>query len=298
MRGLAAIAWIAFAAVAAGVVSAPRAEDRGPVTRHALWKIEDGRKPVYLLGSIHILRRQNYPLERPIEDAFDAARVVAFELDLDEARAAIDKVKAVDRPAPPARKSLRSQVSPATYRSVVRYLDDAGYPNTIFDRLPAPVVAGALVQMELVRLGFDAQWGVDAYFYRRARKYGKTVVPLETVDEQAEVLAGLSARGNDEIVQAALQDAAGLRAMLRDLIRAWKGGEVEQLVHLVNGSFEDRPEVYQRVLVDRNARWVPKIEALMAGDAPALVVVGTGHLVGSDSVVAMLEARGHTVRQQ
>jgi len=297
MRASAAIGFIVLASAMTCVAPAPRAEDRGPVTRHALWKIEDGRKPVYLLGSIHILRHQNYPLERPIEDAFDEARVVAFEIDLEEARAALARPKPGAAPAA-KRRSLRSQVSPATYQSVVRYLEGSGYPGTVFDQLPAPFVAGALVQMEMRLLGFDPQWGVDAYFYRRARKYGKTIVPLETVDEQLEALGDLSDRGSDQLVQAALQDVGGLRTMLRDLIRAWKGGETDRLVTLVNGSFDDRPEIYQRVLVERNARWIPKIEALMAGDVPALVIVGTGHLVGSDSVVAMLEAKGHVVRQQ
>jgi hypothetical protein len=85
---------------------------------------------------------------------------------------------------------------------------------------------------------------------------------------------------------------------LRDLIRAWKGGELDRLETIVNSSFRDHPEVYQRLLVDRNARWIPKIEALLAGDVPALVIVGTGHLVGADSVVAMLGAKGYTVTQQ
>ena len=154
------------------------------------------------------------------------------------------------------------------------------------------------MQLQLHQLGFEPEWGIDAYFYRRARKYGKTVVALETTDEQLQALTHLSDRGNDALVQAALQDVAGLRVSLRDLIRAWKGGELDRLVTLVNGSFSDRPEVYQRVLVERNARWVPKIENLMAGDVAALVIVGTGHLVGVDSVVAMLQAKGHIVRQQ
>ena len=295
MRVAAAIGLIACGVVVA--LAVPGDEDRGPVTRHALWKIEGGRKPVYLLGSIHVLRRQNYPLERPIEEAFDEAHVVAFELDLDEARkAAAQPRKAVARVVKPP--TLRNQVSPATYQSVVRYLEDAGYPGTVFDQLPAPFVANALVQMELAKLGFDPQWGVDAYFYRRAQKYGKTIVALETVEQQVETLEELSERGSDELVQAALQDVGALRTRLRDLIRAWKGGEIERLTTLVNGSFEARPEVYQRVLVERNARWLPQIEALMAGDVPALVIVGTGHLVGSESVIAMLEAKGHVVRQQ
>ena len=297
MRALGAIGVVVVAASVALGFTPLDLHKHGPVTRHTLWKIEGARHPVYLLGSIHVLRRQHYPLERPIEDAFDEAKVVAFEIDLDEARAGVERTKA--RPAPSAKpEELRSQVSPETYRAVTRYLEAQGYPPNVFDRLPASFVAGALVQMEMRQLGFDPEWGVDAYFYRRARKYGKTVVPLETYDEQRATIDGLTDRGNEELVEAALQDVSGLRTALRDLVRAWKGGEVDRLGTLVNGSFDDRPEVYRSVLVERNARWIPKIEALMAGDKPAMVIVGTGHLVGEDSVITMLQDRGHVVTQQ
>jgi uncharacterized protein YbaP (TraB family) len=311
MRVAAVIGAIALASVAARaelVLSSfeDRAalEERAPPTRHTLWKIEDAKKPVYLLGSIHVLRRQNYPLERPIEDAFDEAKIVAFEVDLGAPPP--EPPPAAEAPAPRAKRAapppmpnaLKGQVSPATYRSVVQYLEKAGYPGTVFDSVPAPLVATALVQMEVSQLGFEPQWGVDAYFYRRARKYGKTVVGLETPRDQAEALGGLSETASDALVQAALDDVAGLRPMLRDLVRAWKGGELDRLVGLVNGSFADRPEVYQRVIVGRNERWIPKIEALIETGVPALVIVGTGHLVGQDSVVTMLEAKGHVVKQQ
>jgi uncharacterized protein len=287
--------------LAVGAAWAGLVEDRGPVTRHTLWKVGGGNVPVYLLGSIHVMRHQNYPLERPIEEAFDQAKVVAFELDLDEARRQIAQPRTVSatEPAPASKpRSLKSQLTPATYQSLVRYLEGLGYPGSVFDQMSAPFVAGAVVQMEIRQLGFEPEWGIDAYFYRRARKYQKTVVPLETPDEQLEALNNLSDQGSDAIVAAALQDIGGLRTSLRDLIRAWKGGEVDRLADLVNGSFRDRPEVYQRVLVERNERWVPKIEELAAGDYPALVVVGTGHLVGPDSVVAMLQTKGLVVEQQ
>jgi uncharacterized protein YbaP (TraB family) len=308
MRGIAVIGAIVLAAVGARaevVLSALEdrslIEERAPPTRHTLWRIEDAKRPVYLLGSIHVLRRQNYPLERPIEDAFDVAKVVAFEIDLGAPSPAQPPPDVVTRPvaARPAQPGgLRTQVSPTTYRSVVRYLENAGYPGTVFDRIPAPIAATALVQMEVRTLGFEPEWGVDNYFYRRAKKYGKTIVGLETAADQVEALGGLSETANDALVQTALDDVAGMRPMLRDLVRAWKGGEVDRLGGLVNGSFSDRPEVYQRVIVERNARWIPKIEALMAGDVPALVIVGTGHLVGTDSVIAMLQAKGYVVTQQ
>lgn len=272
---------------------APATEDRGPVTRHALWKVEGGRSAVYLLGSIHLLRRQHYPLERPIEEAFDEARVVAFETDVEAARA---RSVAAHEEHPAARGILRRQVSAQTYRAVVRYLESAGEPGALLDDLPAARAAGALVQIELRNLGFDPEWGVDAYYYRRARKYGKTVVPLEGVRDAPAVPA--TAPDGDALVAATLADVAALRPMLRDLVRAWKAGDVDRLETMVNGAAGDRPDVYGPLLAERNARWMPKIEALLAGDAPAMVIVGAGHLVGSDNLVSMLQSKGYEVRQQ
>ena len=47
------------------------------------------------------------------------------------------------------------------------------------------------------------------------------------------------------------------------------------------------------LLDERNARWVPAIEELMADRA--FIAVGVSHLVGPGSLPDLLAARGHTV---
>jgi len=46
------------------------------------------------------------------------------------------------------------------------------------------------------------------------------------------------------------------------------------------------------VLVARNRKWVPKIEALLNEDRNYLVIVGTAHLVGQGSVLDLLKKDG------
>ena len=55
--------------------------------------------------------------------------------------------------------------------------------------------------------------------------------------------------------------------------------------------------MYQRLLVERNRNWLPKIEALFARHGPAFVVVGAAHLVGPDGLLAMLRGQGLHVEQ-
>ena len=40
------------------------------------------------------------------------------------------------------------------------------------------------------------------------------------------------------------------------------------------------------------ASWVTRIEGILAGSGVSFMAVGAGHLIGPDSVVAMLAAKG------
>lgn len=293
VRGGALAILLAVVATAAG-----GDESNWPVTRHSLWRIEGGRSVVYLLGSIHVLHREHYPLERPIEDAFDEAHVVVFETDIGEARERFQNARPARRVRKASPKPLERQVSRATYARLGRYLAGIGLPPTALDGL-APWQAGfAVFTLELRRLGYDSEWGVDNYYFDRARKYGKRTAGLETVDEHMNLLKGMSPPDSDAYLEAMLEDAETLRQTLRDLVRAWKGGESDRLSAIVNASMHARPELRERLLVDRNKRWLPEIEALADGPDPAMVIVGAGHLVGDDSVVELLRKDGRVVRQQ
>jgi len=281
-----------------GIGVLARADDVWPVQRHSLWTIEGGRSPVALLGSIHVLRRQHYPLEWPIEQAFDRAQVVVFETDLGGMMSP-ELRRALARRGPRGGvPSLRRQVSRDTYRKLGAYLEGFGMPRTLLDNA-APWHAGAVVLvMELERQGYDPLWGVDSYYFRRAEKYGKRTEGLVSLDEHMRMLTELPLPDGDAYLQAMLRDAETLRTMLRDLVRAWKGGEADRLATLVNAGFTEHPELRDHLLIRRNKQWIPAIERYLDGDEPALVIVGAGHLVGEDSVIDLLRRNGHVVHQQ
>jgi uncharacterized protein YbaP (TraB family) len=51
----------------------------------SLWKIEHGQAVVYLVGSVHVLKVNDYPLPAPFQKAFDASQITVFEVDLAKA---------------------------------------------------------------------------------------------------------------------------------------------------------------------------------------------------------------------
>ena len=88
-----------------------------------------------------------------------------------------------------------------------------------------------------------------------------------------------------------------LETELPDFIKAWKNGDPAQLEKLLDEATEQAPGLYKRLISDRNASWIPKIEQLLKENRNAIVVVGTGHLVGKDNVVQLLEKKGYKVTQ-
>ena len=58
------------------------------------------------------------------------------------------------------------------------------------------------------------------------------------------------------------------------------------------------PALYQDINVERNARWVPRLEQRLGKQGgTTLVVVGALHLLGRDGVVERLRARGYRVER-
>ena len=86
--------------------------------------------------------------------------------------------------------------------------------------------------------------------------------------------------------------------MAADLVKLWKAGNAKGLHELLFKSFKDYPDLYDRLLIQRNKKWVEEIETLMRENKNILFVVGAGHLVGPESVVDLLKKRGYKVKQQ
>ena len=52
-----------------------------PIQRPLLWKVSDADNSVYLLGSFHLLKQDDYPLPKEVDAAFDDAESLLFEVD-------------------------------------------------------------------------------------------------------------------------------------------------------------------------------------------------------------------------
>ena len=80
-------------------------------------------------------------------------------------------------------------------------------------------------------------------------------------------------------------------------MRAWEAGDVRALAASLEPGVGEAPKLHRTLVVERNVRWAGWIARRMRVPGRVLVAVGAGHLVGRDSVVAMLGARGVRVER-
>jgi hypothetical protein len=288
----------AAALVAAGSFFAAEGAE-AQQARSILYRVQGaGGATVYLLGSIHLLSADAYPLPQPVQDAYADAERLVFETSMDSLMARQAEMAA--RGLLQGGKTLRGELPEDLYAQVEKAapaLAPLGVGMVSVDRMEPWLVALLFQSAESLKVGLAPEHGVDVHFTERARADGKPVSGLESVDFQMDLFDGLSAGEQVSYLRQSLQDLPRSTEVMRQMVAAWRAGDADAIDALMNESRAQAPEMYARLLTDRNAAWVPQIEALLRGWEDVLVVVGAGHLVGDDSVVAMLRARGHTVEQ-
>ena len=283
--------------MAAVAVASTAAQPR-TATRSFMWKATRQQGAVYLVGSVHMLTKDFYPLAAPIEAGFKDSDLLVEEVDLAEMLAPDQQFSLLARGMLPAGQTLDKVVSPATMALVNARVGSLGMPASALQQFKPWFLAMTLMAVEWEKAGFDAALGLDKHFYDRAQTEGKTVQGLETTEYQISRFDGMAMPQQDRFLAESLKDLDAEKASVQKIADAWKTGDLPTLERLVLQDVKDDQFMYQRLLVERNRNWLPKIEALFARRGRAFIVVGAAHLVGPDGLIAMLKAKGARVDQQ
>jgi uncharacterized protein YbaP (TraB family) len=262
------------------------------------WKATGKGGVVYLVGSVHLLSKDFYPLNPAIEAAYKDADLVIEEVDMAEMLDPAAQMGFLTRGMLPSATPLDKVISASNYALVTKRANDLGLPVEPFKLLKPWMVALMLVQAEWQKAGFDPELGLDKHFYDQAKAEGKTTQGLETAEYQISRLDDMTMEQQEHLLSESLKDLDAERANMARLVESWRAGDAPGVERIVLSELKQEPLLYQRLLVERNRNWMPKIEALFARPRHALVVVGAAHLVGADGLVAMLRAKGYTVEQQ
>jgi uncharacterized protein YbaP (TraB family) len=261
------------------------------------WKATGKGGTIYLVGSIHMMSDSFYPLNPALEATFKDSDLLVEEVDMAEMSDPMTQMSMLTRGMLPSNQSLDKVVSPATLALVRKATADMGASSAPLMRFKPWMLSIALQGMELVKAGFNPALGLDQHFYDQAIEAGRPVQGLETVEYQISRFDEMTMEQQDKMLAETLKELATETTSINTLGDAWKAGDAAAIERITLADIKSDPVMYQRLLVERNKNWMPKLEALFSRKGKALVVVGAAHLVGPDGLLAMLKARGYAIEQ-
>ena len=283
-----ALAWAL--GLSSTVASAPESQ------HHSLWSLKGKSNTVYLLGSVHFLNEAER-LPAALEDAYSESEVLLMEIDLDDLDPREAQQVTMELGMLPAGESLQQHLGAPTYAKLETRAKEVGLEPALLNRFQPWFAGMTLMQLQLMKMGLASSSGVEQRFTTRAVADKKPIHGLETLREQLSMLAGLPDKQQREFLLYSIEDTDRMTQEIDDLLSAWRRGDSKALAKILAEGFDRYPDLYRPLTTERNRRWLGQVEALLDDREDYLVVVGTLHLVGKDSLIDLLEGKGHRVLQ-
>lgn len=267
----------------------------------AMWTLSDEDTVISIIGTVHVLPEGIDWRSERIDAAFDAADQVCFELDVVgralEVFGLTYKLGTFE-----GGDKLTNHLDEEQEADLRRTADALGIPFASLNVMKPWFASLTIEQYVVDRMGLAE--GVEMLLYPEVTEQGKEICEMETAREQLGALSGLPFEDQLESLFYEPEEIAGLdidaalaygEAELSGLIDDWLAGDVEAIGEAASPEGFGSEAFYNALLVQRNANWIPKIEALLETDGNVFVAVGAAHLAGEDSVIAMLRAQGYAV---
>ena len=259
-----------------------------------MWVVKDKDSELVLFGSIHVLPKTLNWIPPKLSQALGQADDLWFELPIDPASEAqtaqlanLNGVLAPD-------ESLLRMLGPTDAARLQKLAAAYDVSPALLDRLKPWLAEIALAAGAYKKAGADAASGVEqslSALSPRARREA-----FETPAEQVGLLSG----GPLEEQLASLRETMGEMEDEPDeyavLVKAWTAGDIAVLDREALAPLRKQlPDLFRRMVSDRNARWTKALDARLKGHGRTVVVVGVGHLLGPGGLPARLRALGYSV---
>jgi hypothetical protein len=262
-----------------------------------LWKIQSKTNTVFVFGSIHYLKKEFYPLDEKIENAFTQSDILAVEANIDDIKKG-DIQKLIGSAFYPDNETLEKNVSIETYEMVRKELGALSLPAEVINKQRPWFLALTFTSLETLKLGFDPRYGIDNYFLSKAT--GKKIFELESFDYQISLFSKLSDKDQELFLLYTLKDLNVLRQELDGLIQAWTSGDTKGMELILTKSLEEDKRlspIYEKLVYERNRDMASKIEDYLKTKETYFVIIGAGHLVGDRGIIQILKGKGFLVEQ-
>lgn len=273
-----------------------------------LYKAKQDGKPgtVYLLGSVHMQPVEGSELNPAVTDIAAKASEFVYEIPAtdptaEEQQQMMMKAMLLDG------SQLSDHVSPETMQLYTKAAEKVGFPLQAGAKMK-PWFAGLALSITFLGSGvtvgdlkFEMSAGVEEQIKKIAgARDGVTSSALESVNEQIAVFDGLSKDEADAFLRQACDEVLKDDGMMARLVKAYRAGD-EDGVHKIavedDGQYPELARFQKALLHDRNIHMAERSMPYFDKDQITLVTIGVAHVLGEDSVLALLKKNGVAIER-
>lgn len=289
------------------IASAEAAEEEPPKPRSKgfLWRVSGGENSGYLVGTIHVARKEMYPLDEDIEQAVADSDYIGLELDLTEVDQMVMAELVSEKALLTDGTELKDHVSEDDYEKFKQLMKKSvGIVGaSTFDKYEPWY--GAMALEALPALKYQGTDGIDVHLAKEAHENGKTIIELESVDSQLGIFDGFTEELQEHYFHQTVKQAGLASIGLKQMLDMWTLGDVKILEQMHESYVKEGrktmgdlfDEFDGEFLVNRNIGMVEKIDRYLreGEEGTYLFAVGSLHMVGEHGLVEELERRGYQV---
>lgn len=259
----------------------------------AVWRVQKGPSTVYLFGTIHALP-PHFEWETPeIRQVVGSADRLVLEavIDQDPTKSAATLFKIGMAPGPVA--PLADRIDPKYKAALAELEKKSAVPADTLDKMKTWAAGMVLFGATVQTLGVNSADGVEERLKAEFRARNKPIEGLETLEQQLGFFDTMAEPQQREFLEGVVDQKSDDAADFGKMLGAWKAGNERGIAKSFDKDMKKSDALRNVLIARRNAHWADAIVARLNQPGTQLVAVGAGHLVGQDSVQAMLAKLGY-----
>lgn len=263
-----------------------------------LWKISGNglEKPSYLFGTHHIAPIHICDSIAGFNEAFNSCTQLYGELELEDIQAISKEIAKYT--LLPQDSLLDKLYTPEEYKLIDEVVKKNMGVSANQLKMLKPVTISTqlsvIISMQAFN-DFNPTLPLDAFLQKKAKEQGMSVKGFETSLFQAQILFGEPLPQQASSLLKTIKHFDKMKPFIVEMCDVYMKQDLDSIFKLMQDpELSFTPEEMDRLVNNRNHNWSQQLKDIIP-QQPTFIVVGGGHLPGSNGLIELLRKQGFTV---
>lgn len=255
------------------------------------WKINhpNSNKSSYILGTMHLIEKEYFLYPNKLEKI--ASEADKFIMELKE----LPNQNEILNYSLLKEGSFFDYFTQSQTDSILAWANsNLGVDNQTFRKVFYKMKPFVFSQMITQSLFKGKTESYELKFYELATKKNKTILGLESIEKQFEILDLLSIKDQVDIIMESISNTGEAKAQLKKLQQLYLKQKIDSLYIELKKEISKSSNFEKTFIDNRNYNWIKTLNQEFIKSS-CFVAVGAGHVGGPNGILRLLQKEGYTI---